>query len=118
MEGNRSELDSLLPSQEFLLENTIIHSFGEKRSDSKESIWNKTLNSIFSPVNPINTFGPEIDRLYVDYDDSDDLLAYAANGTFMELTHEEASNISAEIQISNATISAANAQGNRTQKIR
>ncbi|XP_039220082.1 ADAMTS-like protein 2 isoform X2 [Crotalus tigris] len=118
VEGNRSELDSLPPSQEFLLENTIIHSFGEKRSDSKESIWNKTLNSIFSPVNPSNTFGPEIDRLYVDYDDSDDLLAYAANGTFMELTHEEASNVSSEIQISNATISAANAQGNRTQKIK
>lgn len=116
MEGNGSELDSLLPSQEFLLENAIIHSFGDKRSDSKESIWNKTLNSIFSPVNPINTFGPEIDRLYVDYDDSDDLLAYAANGTFMELTHEEASNRSSEIQISNGTISAA--QGNRTQKIR
>ncbi|KAG8142141.1 hypothetical protein E2320_006761, partial [Naja naja] len=113
---NGSELDSLLSSEEFLSENAIIHSFGDKRSDSKESIWNKTLNSIFSPVNPINTFGPEIDHLYVDYDDSDELLAYAANGTFMELTHEEASNTSSEIQISNATISNAGAQGNRTQK--
>lgn len=69
-------------------------------------------------MNPINTFGPEIDHLYVDYDDSDELLAYAANGTFMELTHEEGSNASSEIQLSNATISSAGAQGNRTQKMR
>uniref|UniRef100_A0A670YTZ3 ADAMTS like 2 n=1 Tax=Pseudonaja textilis TaxID=8673 RepID=A0A670YTZ3_PSETE len=115
---NGSELDSLLSSEEFLSENAISHSFGDKRSDSKESIWNKTLKNIFSPMNPINTFGPEIDRLYVDYDDSDELLAYAANGTFMELTHEEASNTSSEIQLSNATISNAGAQGNRTQKAR
>ncbi|XP_013928722.1 PREDICTED: ADAMTS-like protein 2 isoform X3 [Thamnophis sirtalis] len=116
VEGNGSKLDSLLPSQEILSENAILHSFGDKRSDSKESIWNKTLNSIFSPVKPINTFRPEIDGLYVDYDDSDELLAYVANGTFMELTHEEASNASSEIQLSNATISSA--MGNRTQKTR
>ncbi|XP_042333762.1 ADAMTS-like protein 2 isoform X2 [Sceloporus undulatus] len=118
VEGNRRELDSHLASKEFLSENSIRHKHLDKTSDSKESNQNKTTNSIFAPKKLTNSVGSYADSLYVDYDDSDDGVAYIVNGTFLELSSDKTINTSSETQFSNATISATIPQGNRTHKTR
>ncbi|XP_061460088.1 ADAMTS-like protein 2 isoform X2 [Rhineura floridana] len=117
-EANGREFDSWLASKEFLSENAITHNLLDKSSDSKELVQNKTANSIFSPRHPVNSVGSHVDKLYVDYDENDELIAYAVNGSFLELSSDKTINGSSETQFPNATIWSASPQGNRTHKTR
>ncbi|RMB93370.1 hypothetical protein DUI87_30064 [Hirundo rustica rustica] len=105
-----------LSSREFLLENAITDKLLGKASDSKELLLNVTVNSIFAQGDPINSVGSPIDSLYVDYEDSDGLVSYSVNSTYMELS--KATNASAETPFSNATVTMSSPQGNRTHKAR
>nr|XP_020667901.1 ADAMTS-like protein 2 [Pogona vitticeps] len=114
-EGNGRARDSQLASKELFPENAISHKFLDKMSDPKESSWNKTTNSIFFTRNPTDSVGSHIDSLYVDYEDShDDMVGYAINGTFLELSSDKTINTSSEAPWPNATLP----QGNRTLKAR
>ncbi|XP_014113436.1 PREDICTED: ADAMTS-like protein 2 isoform X3 [Pseudopodoces humilis] len=112
------DLEPRLSSREFLLENAITDKLLGKTSDSKELLLNMTMNSIFSQGDPTNSLGSPIDSLYVDYEDSDGLVTYSVNSTFMELSNGKATNTSAETPLSNATVSMSSPQGNRTHKAR
>ncbi|CAI5794033.1 ADAMTS 2 isoform X1 [Podarcis lilfordi] len=118
VDGIGRDFDSRLASKEFLSENAITHKLLEKTSDSKESVQNKTANSIFSPRDPVNSVGSHMDSLYVDYDDGDDMIAYAVNSSFLELSSDKTINTSSETQFPNATILVTSPQGNRTHKTR
>ncbi|XP_068067224.1 ADAMTS-like protein 2 isoform X5 [Anomalospiza imberbis] len=107
-----------LSSREFLLENAITDKLLDKTSDSKELLLNMTMNSIFSQGDPTNSVGSPIDSLYVDYEDSDGLVTYSVNSTFMELSNGKATNTSAETPFPNATVTMSSPQGNRTHKAR
>lgn len=76
-----------------------------------------TMNSIFTQGDPTNVVGSPIDSLYVDYEDSDGLVTYSVNSTFMELSNGKATNASAET-FPNATVTMSSPQGNRTHKAR
>ncbi|XP_077162842.1 ADAMTS-like protein 2 isoform X3 [Paroedura picta] len=117
-ERSGREFDAQLVSKEFLSENAITHKLLDKTSDSKELAWNRTVNSIFSPRDPANSIGSHLDSLYVDYDDNEEVVPFPANGTFLELSSDKTINTSSETQFSNATVSAASPQGNRTHKAR
>ncbi|XP_030142906.4 ADAMTS-like protein 2 isoform X6 [Taeniopygia guttata] len=104
-------------SREFLLENAITDKLLGKTSDSKELLLNMTMNSIFAQGDPTNVVGSPIDSLYVDYEDSDGLVTYSVNSTFMELSNGKATNASAET-FPNATVTMSSPQGNRTHKAR
>nr|XP_030142906.3 ADAMTS-like protein 2 isoform X5 [Taeniopygia guttata] len=104
-------------SREFLLENAITDKLLGKASDSKELLLNMTMNSIFAQGDPTNMVGSPIDSLYVDYEDSDGLVTYSVNSTFMELSNGKATNASAET-FPNATVTMSSPQGNRTHKAR
>ncbi|XP_058709258.1 ADAMTS-like protein 2 isoform X3 [Poecile atricapillus] len=112
------DLEARLSSREFLLENAITDKLLGKTADSKELLLNMTMNSIFSQGDPTNSLGSPIDSLYVDYEDSDGLLTYSVNSTFMELSNGKATNTSAETPLSNVTVSMSSPQGNRTHKAR
>ncbi|OXB69055.1 hypothetical protein ASZ78_009531 [Callipepla squamata] len=105
-------------SREFLLENAITDKLLDKTSDSKELVLNMTMNSIFAQGDPINSVGSHIDSLYVDYEDTDGIVTYTINGTYMELSNGKATNSSAETPFSNATVTMTGSQGNRTHKAR
>lgn len=105
-----------LSSREFLLENAITDKLLGKASDSKELLLNMTINSIFAQGDPINSVGSPVDSLYVDYEDSDGLVTYSLNSTYMELS--KATNSSAETPFSNATVTMGSPPGNRTHKAR
>ncbi|XP_014728602.1 PREDICTED: ADAMTS-like protein 2 [Sturnus vulgaris] len=107
-----------LSSREFLLENAITDKLLGKTSDSKELLLNVTMNSIFAQGDPINSVGSPMDSLYVDYEDSDGLVTYSLNSTYMELSNGKATNTSAETAFSNATVTVGSPQGNRTHKAR
>ncbi|XP_064027496.1 ADAMTS-like protein 2 isoform X4 [Pogoniulus pusillus] len=111
-------LDPRLTSREFLLENAITDKLLEKTSDSKELVLNMTMNSIFAQGDPINSVGPHIDSLYVDYEDTDGVVTYTINSTYLELSNSKASNSSAETPFPNATVTISSPQGNRTHKAR
>ncbi|XP_071621905.1 ADAMTS-like protein 2 isoform X3 [Heliangelus exortis] len=110
------DLDSRFSSREFLSENAITDKLREKTSDSKELVLNMTMNSIFAQGDPINTVGSHIDSLYVDYEDTDGIVTYSINSTYMELS--KGANTSAETPFSNATVTVTSPQGNRTHKAR
>ncbi|XP_064250174.1 ADAMTS-like protein 2 isoform X5 [Passer domesticus] len=112
------EPEARLSSREFLLENAITDKLLGKTSDSKELLLNMTMNSIFAQGDPTNSVGSPIDSLYVDYEDSDGLVSYSVNSTFMELSNGKATNSSAESPFSNATATMSSPQGNRTHKAR
>lgn len=112
------DLEPRLSSREFLLENAITDKLLDKGSDSKELLLNMTMNSIFAQGDPINSVGSPIDSLYVDYEDTDGLMTYSVNSTYMELSNSKATNSSAETPFSNATITMSSPQGNRTHKAR
>ncbi|XP_030913150.1 ADAMTS-like protein 2 [Geospiza fortis] len=112
------EPEGRLSSREFLLENAITDKLLGKTSDSKELLLNITMNSIFAQGDPTNSVGSPLDSLYVDYEDSDGLVTYSVNSTFMELSNGKATNTSAETPFSNATVTMSSPQGNRTHKAR
>uniref|UniRef100_A0A8D2QJ92 ADAMTS like 2 n=1 Tax=Zonotrichia albicollis TaxID=44394 RepID=A0A8D2QJ92_ZONAL len=112
------EPEARLSSREFLLENAITDKLLGKTSDSKELLLNVTMNSIFAQGDPTNSVGSPLDSLYVDYEDSDGLVTYSVNSTFMELSNGKATNTSAETPFSNATVTMGSPQGNRTHKAR
>ncbi|NWV84930.1 ATL2 protein, partial [Dasyornis broadbenti] len=112
------DLEPRLTSREFLLENAITDKLLDKTSDSKELVLNMTMNSIFAQGDPINSVGSHIDSLYVDYEDTDGLVTYSINSTYMELSNGKATNTSAETPFSNATITMSSPQGNRTHRAR
>ncbi|KAM6243683.1 ADAMTS-like protein 2 isoform 4-T4 [Porphyrio hochstetteri] len=105
-------------SREFLSENAITDKLLDKTSDSKELMLNMTMNSIFAQGEQINSVGSHIDSLYVDYEDTDGIVTYTINSTYMELSNGKASNTSAETPFSNATVTMTSPQGNRTHKAR
>ncbi|KAF4797658.1 ADAMTS-like protein 2 isoform X6 [Turdus rufiventris] len=112
------DLEARLSSSEFLLENAITDKLLGKTSDSKELLLNVTMNSIFAQGDPINSLGSPMDSLYVDYEDSDGLVTYSLNSTYMELSNGKATNSSAETPFPNATVTMSSPQGNRTHKAR
>ncbi|NXC83344.1 ATL2 protein, partial [Cercotrichas coryphoeus] len=112
------DLEARLSSSEFLLENAITDKLLGKSSDSKELLLNVTVNSIFAQGDPINAVGSPVDSLYGDYEDSDGLVTYSLNSTYMELSNGKATNSSAETPFSNATVTMSSPQGNRTHKAR
>ncbi|OXB76327.1 UNVERIFIED_CONTAM: hypothetical protein H355_006738 [Colinus virginianus] len=112
------DFDPRFTSREFLLENAITDKLLDKTSDSKELVLNMTMNSIFAQGDPINSVGSHIDSLYVDYEDTDGIVTYTINGTYMELSNGKATNSSAETPFSNATVTTTGSQGNRTHKAR
>lgn len=112
------DFDPTFTSREFLSENAITDKLLDKTSDSKELVLNMTMNSIFAQGDPINSVGSHIDSLYVDYEDSDGIVTYTINGTYMELSNSKAVNSSAETPFSNATVTMTSSQGNRTHKAR
>ncbi|NWY69578.1 ATL2 protein, partial [Erithacus rubecula] len=110
--------EARLSSREFLLENAITDKLLDKTSDSKELLLNVTVNSIFAQGDPINSVGSPMDSLYVDYEDSDSLVTYSLNSTYMELSNGKATNSSADTPFSNTTVTMSSPQGNRTHKAR
>ncbi|NXX32152.1 ATL2 protein, partial [Nicator chloris] len=112
------DLEARLSSREFLLENAITDKLLDKASDSKELLLNVTVNSIFAQGDPINSVGSPVDSLYVDYEDSDGLVTYSVNGTYMELSNAKGTNSSAETPFPNATVTMSSPPGNRTHKAR
>ncbi|XP_061867790.1 ADAMTS-like protein 2 isoform X6 [Colius striatus] len=112
------DMEPKITSREFLLENAITDKLLDKTSDSKELVLNMTMNSIFAQGDPINSVGSHIDSLYVDYEDTDGLVTYTLNSTYMELSNGKAVNTSAETPFSNATVTMSSPQGNRTHKAR
>ncbi|KAM6192949.1 ADAMTS-like protein 2 isoform 10-T16 [Sarcoramphus papa] len=112
------DFDPRFTSREFLLENAITDKLLDKTSDSKELMLNMTMNSIFAQGDPINSVGSHIDSLYVDYEDTDGVVTYTINSTYMELSNGKAINTSAETPFSNATVTMTSPQGNRTHKAR
>lgn len=112
------DLDPRFTSREFLSENAITDKLLDKTSDSKELVLNMTMNSIFAQGDPINSVGPHIDSLYVDYEDMDGVVSYTVNSTYMELSNSKAVNTSAETLFSNATVTMTSPPGNRTHKAR
>ncbi|XP_075628276.1 ADAMTS-like protein 2 isoform X13 [Balearica regulorum gibbericeps] len=105
-------------SREFLSENAITDKLLDKTSDSKELVLNMTMNSIFAQGDQINSVGSHIDSLYVDYEDTDGVVTYTINSTYMELSNGKAINTSAETPFPNATVTITSPQGNRTHKAR
>ncbi|XP_065504764.1 ADAMTS-like protein 2 isoform X4 [Caloenas nicobarica] len=112
------DLDPRFTSREFLSENAITDKLLDKTSDSKELVLNMTMNSIFAQGDPINSVGSHIDSLYVDYEDTDGVVTYTINSTYMELSNSKAVNTSAETLFSNATVTMTSPPGNRTHKAR
>ncbi|XP_053939878.1 ADAMTS-like protein 2 isoform X5 [Cuculus canorus] len=112
------DIDLTLSSREFHSENAITDKLLDKTSDSKELVLNMTMNSIFAQGDPINSVGSHIDSLYVDYEDTDGVMTYAINSTYMELSNGKAINASAETPFSNVTVTVTSPQGNRTHKAR
>ncbi|PKK24325.1 ADAMTS-like 2 [Columba livia] len=112
------DLDPRFTSREFLSENAITDKLLDKTLDSKELVLNMTVNSIFAQGDPISSVGPHIDSLYVDYEDTDGVVTYTINSTYMELSNSKAVNTSAETLFSNATVTMASPPGNRTHKAR
>ncbi|XP_059684659.1 ADAMTS-like protein 2 isoform X2 [Gavia stellata] len=112
------DFDPRFTSREFLSENAITDKLLDKTSDSKELVLNMTMNSIFAQGDPINSVGSHIDSLYVDYEDTDGVVTYTINSTYMELSNGKAINTSAEMPFSNATVTMTSTQGNRTHKAR
>ncbi|XP_019366308.1 PREDICTED: ADAMTS-like protein 2 isoform X4 [Gavialis gangeticus] len=112
------DFDSRFTSKEFLSENAITDKLLDKTSDSKELVLNMTMNSIFAQGDPVNSVGPHIDSLYVDYEDNEGMVTYTVNGTYMELTNDKTINTSSETQLSNTNITVTSPQGNRTHKAR
>ncbi|XP_076211492.1 ADAMTS-like protein 2 isoform X3 [Aptenodytes patagonicus] len=112
------DFDPRFTSREFLSENAITDKLLDKTSDSKELVLNMTMNSIFAQGDPINSVGSHIDSLYVDYEDTDGIVTYTINSTYMELSNGKAINTSAETPFSNATVTMTSPQGNRTHKAR
>ncbi|KFZ61696.1 ADAMTS-like 2, partial [Antrostomus carolinensis] len=112
------DLDARFTSREFLSENAITDKLLDKTSDSKELVLNMTMNSIFAQGDPINSVGSHIDSIYVDYEDTDGVVTYTINSTYMELSNGKAINTSAEMPFSNATVTMTSPQGNRTHKAR
>ncbi|KFU90565.1 ADAMTS-like 2, partial [Chaetura pelagica] len=110
------DLEPRFTSREFLSENAITDKLLDKASDSKELVLNMTMNSIFAQGDPINSVGSHMDSLYVDYEDTDGIVTYSINSTYMELS--KAVNTSAETPFSNATVTMTSPQGNRTHKAR
>ncbi|KAM6047152.1 ADAMTS-like protein 2 isoform 8-T9 [Theristicus caerulescens] len=111
------DFDPRFTSREFLSENAIMDKLLDKSSDSKELMLNMTMNSIFAQGDPVNSVGSHIDSLYVDYEDSDGVVTYTINSTYMELSNSKA-NTSAETPFSNVTVTMTSPQGNRTHKAR
>ncbi|XP_075375609.1 ADAMTS-like protein 2 isoform X7 [Mycteria americana] len=112
------DFDPRFTSREFLSENAIMDKLLDKTLDSKELVLNMTMNSIFAQGDPINSVGSHIDSLYVDYEDTDGVVTYTINSTYMELSNGKAINTSAETPFSNATVTMTSPQGNRTHKAR
>ncbi|XP_009579408.1 PREDICTED: ADAMTS-like protein 2, partial [Fulmarus glacialis] len=112
------DFDPRFTSREFLSENAITDKLLDKTSESKELMLNMTMNSIFAQGDPINSVGSHIDSLYVDYEDTDGVVTYTINSTYMELSNSKAINTSAETPFSNATVTMTSPQGNRTHKAR
>ncbi|XP_029816428.1 ADAMTS-like protein 2 [Manacus vitellinus] len=112
------DFDPRFASREFLLENAITDKLLDKASDSKELVLNMTMNSIFAQGDPINSVGSHIDSLYVDYEDTDGVVTYSINSTYLELSNGKTTNTSAETPFSNTTVTVSSPQGNRTHKAR
>nr|XP_025950263.1 ADAMTS-like protein 2 isoform X1 [Dromaius novaehollandiae] len=112
------DFDPRFTSREFLSENAITDKLLDKTSDSKELVLNMTMNSIFAQGDPVNSVGSHIDSLYVDYEDTDGVVTYTINSTYMELSNGKAINTSAEMPFSNTTVTVTSPQGNRTHKAR
>lgn len=101
-----------LTSKEFLSGNAIMKKFSGKSSDSREPFHSLNRSVIFSQGEPLNSVEPNLENLYVDYDDNDETAPFDLNVTFLEFSIDRSLNTSAETQLSNTTIIATN----RTQK--
>ncbi|KAM4663365.1 ADAMTS-like protein 2 [Discoglossus pictus] len=114
------ELDSAskFNSKEFLSRNVIINQLATKLSDSREPFSNITRSILFSQGEPLNSVEPNLDTLYIDYEDNDDTAPFNLNITYLELTSDRTINTSAETNLTNATVSSSNISSNRTHKVR
>ncbi|XP_031747432.1 ADAMTS-like protein 2 [Xenopus tropicalis] len=105
-------------SKEVLSGNAIMNPPAGKASDSRESFPNMTRGFLFSQRDPLNSVEPNLETLYIDYEDSDDAAPYDLNVTFLELSVERTNNTSAETPLSNANVSSGGSSANKTQKVR
>ncbi|KAM5146731.1 ADAMTS-like protein 2 [Mantella aurantiaca] len=111
-DGGEQDATPRFTSKEFLSGNAIMKKFSAKNSDSREQFHSLNRSVLFSQGEPLNSVEPNLDNLYVEYDDNDDTAPFDLNVTFLELSIDRAINTSAETQLSNTTITATN----RTQK--
>ncbi|XP_056395971.1 ADAMTS-like protein 2 [Hyla sarda] len=93
-------------SKEFLPGNVIAKKISSKASGSRETFHhlNKSLGE------PLNSVEANLDNLYPDYEENEEMATFDLNVTFLELSI----NTSAETQLTNATVPSTN----RTQKVR
>ncbi|XP_075041914.1 ADAMTS-like protein 2 [Mixophyes fleayi] len=108
------EQDHKFNSKEFLSGNVIMKQLSSKASDSREPFHNMSRSGLFSQGGPLNSVEPNLDNLYVDYEDNEDTAPFDMNVTFLELSIDRTLNTSAEAQLTNATLTSTN----RTQKVR
>ncbi|XP_063791870.1 ADAMTS-like protein 2 [Pseudophryne corroboree] len=101
-------------SKEFLSGNVIMKQLSGKATDSREPFHSLNRSGLFSPAEPLNSMEPNLDNLYVDYEDNEDTAPFDLNATFLELSMDRSINTSAETQLTNASVTATN----RTQKVR
>lgn len=93
-------------SKEFLPGNAIAKKFSGKASGSRETFHHLN-RSIGEPLNSVES---NLDNLYADYEENEEMATFDLNVTFLELSI----NTSAEAQLTNATVPSTN----RTQKVR
>uniref|UniRef100_A0A8C5PQP6 ADAMTS like 2 n=1 Tax=Leptobrachium leishanense TaxID=445787 RepID=A0A8C5PQP6_9ANUR len=105
-------------SKEMLPGNVIFNQLASKTSDSREPPGNVTRGIGFSQGEPLNSVEPNLDNIYVDYEDNEETAPFDFSLTFLELSIDRTSNTSSETQLGNSTMSAGNSSSNRTQKAR
>ncbi|OCT65269.1 hypothetical protein XELAEV_18041507mg [Xenopus laevis] len=105
-------------SKEILSANVIMNPLVSKASDSRENFPNMTRGFLFSQGDPLNSVEPNLETLYIDYDDNDDTTPLDLNVTFLELSIDRTSNTSVETPLSNSNISTGSMSTNKTQKVR
>ncbi|OCT67005.1 ADAMTS-like protein 2 [Xenopus laevis] len=104
-------------SKEILSGNAIMNPLASKASDSRENFPNMTRGFLFSQGDPLNSVEPNLETLYIDYEDNDDTAPFDLNMTFLELSINRTNNTSAETPLSTSNISTGNTSTNKTQKV-
>ncbi|KAG8447488.1 hypothetical protein GDO86_014837 [Hymenochirus boettgeri] len=112
--ANSGEEESVY--REFLSENTIMNSLASKTPNSKEAFPNITRGVLYSQGDPLNSVEPNLETLYIDYEDADG--TFDLNVTFLELSIDRTNSTSAETLLSNSNTSIGNTSTNKTQKVR